>query len=271
MRVRGLDAVAEPAPPDERHRRREHARIRAGRRRRLPGGGLQGGPGHAVQAGRGGAGLSRPGRAQAHAGLLPGAACRGARDRRERATPRAGRAHAAPPGRGDAASDPRAVRPVSASLARHLACIDCGATFPLDYVLECAKCHGLLELVYDLACLRRDGPSALSGTGLWRYAAMLPIEDPAHRLTLGEGGTPLLEAPPPSASLGARPLPLKCGGATPTGTVKDPSSATAIAAALKFGFRATSVVSSGNAGSSIAAYSARAGLRSLVFAYEGAS
>jgi threonine synthase len=44
-----------------------------------------------------------------------------------------------------------------------------------------------------------------------------------------------------------------------------------VAAALQFGFAATSVVSSGNAGSSIAAYSARAGLRSLVFAYEKGS
>ena len=160
---------------------------------------------------------------------------------------------------------------MTASLVRQLVCIDCGATFPLDYILECAKCHGLLELVYDLDRLRRDGPSALRGSGLWRYAAMLPIDDPAHRLTLGEGGTPLLEAPNLAASLGVRRLRLKFEGANPTGTVKDRSSATAIAAALQFGFRATSVVSSGNAGSSIAAYSARAGLRSLIFAYERTS
>jgi len=53
--------------------------------------------------------------------------------------------------------------------------------------------------------------------------------------------------------------------------VKDRSSATAVSAALQFGFRAASVVSSGNAGSSIAAYAARAGLASLIFAYERAS
>jgi threonine synthase len=53
--------------------------------------------------------------------------------------------------------------------------------------------------------------------------------------------------------------------------VKDRSSPTAVAAARQFGFRATSVVSSGHAGSSIAAYSARAGLRSLVLAYERTS
>jgi threonine synthase len=100
---------------------------------------------------------------------------------------------------------------------------------------------------------------------------MLPIADPLHRVTLGEGQTPLLECPRLAASLGVRRLLVKFDGANPTGTVKDRSSATAVAAALQFGFRATSVVSSGNAGSSIAAYSARAGLRSLVFAYERAS
>jgi len=157
------------------------------------------------------------------------------------------------------------------SLARGLVCIDCGAGHPLGYRLQCGKCHGLLELVYDLDRLRRDGPGLLRGSGLWRYAPVLPIADPAHRVTLGEGGTPLLECPRLAARLGVRRLRLKYEGANPTGTVKDRSSATAVAAALQFGFGATSVVSSGNAGSSIAAYSARAGLRSLVFAYERAS
>jgi threonine synthase len=160
---------------------------------------------------------------------------------------------------------------MSASLARHLACIDCGATYPLGYRLECQKCRGLLELIYDLDPLRREGPGLLRGRGLWRYAAVLPIGDPAHRITLGEGDTPLLECPRLAARLGVRRLRLKYEGPNPTGTVKDRSSATAIAAALQFGFSATSVVSSGNAGSSIAAYSARAGLRSLIFAYERAS
>jgi threonine synthase len=90
-------------------------------------------------------------------------------------------------------------------------------------------------------------------------------------VSLGEGATPLLDAPRLAQRLGVRRLTLKFEGPNPTGTVKDRSSATAVAAALQFGFTATSVVSSGNAGSSIAAYSARAGLRSLIFAYERAS
>lgn len=157
---------------------------------------------------------------------------------------------------------------MSDSLARALVCIDCGAEHPLAYRLDCAACRGLLELRYDVATLRRDGPAVFAGRGLWRYAPVLPIADPAHRLTLGEGETPLLECPRLAATLGVARLLLKFEGANPTGTVKDRSSTTAIAAALQFGFRAASVVSSGNAGSSIAAYAARAGLRALVFAYE---
>jgi threonine synthase len=157
------------------------------------------------------------------------------------------------------------------SLVLGLTCIDCGAAWPLEYRLECGRCHGLLELRYDLGRLQRDGPAVFAGAGLWRYAPVLPIADPAHRVTLGEGGTPLLDCPRLARQLGVRRLLLKYDGPNPTGTVKDRSSTTAVAAALQFGYRATSVVSSGNAGSSIAAYSARAGLRSLIFAYERAS
>src|SRR5262245_29837244 len=160
---------------------------------------------------------------------------------------------------------------MSESLARSLVCIDCGTTYPTGYRLECERCRGLLELTYDLDAPRQRGPALLEGRGLWRYAAMLPITDPGHRITLGEGGTPLLECPHLTAQLGVRRLLVKFEGTNPTGTVKDRTAATAVAAALQFGFRATSVVSSGNAGSAIAAYSARAGLRSLVFAYERAS
>jgi threonine synthase len=160
---------------------------------------------------------------------------------------------------------------VTESLARELRCVDCSAVYPLGYRLECEKCRGLLELRYDLEPLRRHGPALLTGGGLWRYAPVLPIADPAHRVTLGEGGTPLLDCARLARTLGVRSLTIKFEGANPTGTVKDRSSATGVAAALQFGFRATSVVSSGNAGSSIAAYSARAGLRSLIFAYERAS
>lgn len=157
------------------------------------------------------------------------------------------------------------------SCATGLRCIECGSSFPLTYQLDCGKCHGLLELTYDLDVLRQKGPELFTGPGLWRYAPVLPIADPAHRVTLGEGQTPLLDCPRLAKRLGVRRLLIKFDGTNPTGTVKDRSSATAVGAALQFGYRVTSVVSSGNAGSAIAAYSARAGLRSLIFVYEHAA
>ena len=157
------------------------------------------------------------------------------------------------------------------SLATGLRCIECEAAYPLAYRLECDKCRGLLELTYDLQELGRRGPAVFDGPGLWRYAAVLPIARREHRVTLGEGQSPLLDCPRLATFLGVKRLLIKFDGSNPTGTVKDRSSATAVAAALQFGYRVTSVVSSGNAGSSIAAYSARAGLRSLIFVYERAS
>ncbi len=157
------------------------------------------------------------------------------------------------------------------SYATGLQCIDCGTAFRLEYRLECGRCRGLLELIYDLEGLKRAGPELFRGSGLWRYSPVLPITDPAHRVTLGEGQTSLLDCPRLARHLGVKQLSVKFDGTNPTGTVKDRSSATAVAAALQFGHRVTSVVSSGNAGSSIAVYSARAGLRSLIFVYERTS
>ena len=122
------------------------------------------------------------------------------------------------------------------SLAQSLTCIECGAAHPLTYRLECERCRGLLELRYDVSRLQKDGPALFTGSGLWRYAPVLPISDPAHRLTLGEGGTPLLDCPRLARELGVRRLLLKFDGPNPTGTVKDRSSATAVAAALRFGY-----------------------------------
>ncbi len=153
-----------------------------------------------------------------------------------------------------------------------LRCIECAAEYALEYVLQCRRCRGLLEPAYDLEPLRRLGPAgAFTRRGLWRYHPVLPIRDPAHFVSLGEGDTPLLDAPALARTLGIRRLLLKFEGANPTGTIKDRSSATAVAAARQFGYRAISVVSTGNAGSSIAAYATRAGLRGFIFCYEQAS
>ena len=59
---------------------------------------------------------------------------------------------------------------------------------------------------YDLEragrTLTREALAARRAGGLWRWAELLPVRDPAHRLHLGEGGTPLLPAPRLGRELG---------------------------------------------------------------------
>ncbi len=89
-------------------------------------------------------------------------------------------------------------------------------------MLECAACRGLLELTYDWEALRQAGPAVFTGGGLWRYAPVLPIADPAHRVTLGEGQSPLLDCPALGRRLGVRRLQVKFEGSNPTGHREGP-------------------------------------------------
>jgi len=94
-----------------------------------------------------------------------------------------------------------------------------------------------------------------SGRGLWRYRPDLAI--PGVPVTLGEGATPTM-------SYGKYLLKLE--GISPTGSFKDRGAATAITAARSAGARTVVEDSSGNAGTSIAAYAAAAGLNARIFA-----
>lgn len=91
------------------------------------------------------------------------------------------------------------------------------------------------------------------------YADRLPFDDPARAVTLGEGGTPLVEAPALSARTGARVL-LKVEGANPTGSFKDRGMTAAITNAVADGAEMVVCASTGNTSASGAAYAARAGI-----------
>lgn len=106
----------------------------------------------------------------------------------------------------------------------------------------------------------------LEGPGIWPYSELLPIENPDHFISLGEGSTPLISTPRIAQEIGLDNLLIKFEGSNPTGTIKDRSTVTAVAAALQFGFDRIGVVTTGNAGSSLVSYAARAGIRAFVFA-----
>jgi threonine synthase len=100
---------------------------------------------------------------------------------------------------------------------------------------------------------------------LWRYAERLPAEP---LVTLGEGDTPLVEAPELSKLTGAEVW-LKLEGANPTGSFKDRGMTVAVSAAVRDGAEAIVCASTGNTAASAAAYAARAGVRGAVIVPEG--
>src|SRR5699024_35943 len=91
------------------------------------------------------------------------------------------------------------------------------------------------------------------------YFDRLPFTETEPVLTLGEGGTPLVEAPALSERTGARVL-LKVDGANPTGSFKDRGMTTAISKAVGAGAQMVVAASTGNTSASAAAYAARAGI-----------
>lgn len=147
-------------------------------------------------------------------------------------------------------------------------CICCEAEHSPTYILQCPTCGGLLDLHYDLHTVRKLGSRDPGFRGVWAYHRVLPVWKERCLVSLGEGDTPLIRASELGRHLRMRDLFLKYEGTLPTGTVKDRTSATAVSAARQFGFEAISVVSTGNAGVSIATYARRAGLRSAIFCYQ---
>jgi threonine synthase len=102
-------------------------------------------------------------------------------------------------------------------------------------------------------------------SGVWDYRDRLTVEP---LVTLGEGGTPLIQAPFLSSETGADVW-LKIEGANPTGSFKDRGMTVAVSAAVAEGATAVVCASTGNTAASAAAYAARAGLRGLVIVPEG--
>jgi len=154
-------------------------------------------------------------------------------------------------------------------LAEGARCIGCGTRYPLDILYKCERCGGILDIEYDYEEAARvvaaRGLSDELETGIWKYRPFLPVGDGANAVTLGEGGTALFQCDRLASRLGFEALYVKDETREPTGSFKDRPVAVAITKALEFGVDTVVTSSSGNAGASVAAYAARAGLRCVVF------
>jgi threonine synthase len=154
-------------------------------------------------------------------------------------------------------------------------CFECGKEHGFaasQYV--CPSCGGNLDVVYDYkqiaSVLDKDRLAADPDLTIWRYRALLPIEDssPVPRLTVG--WTPIYDCRSLAERWGVGRLLLKDDGRNPTGSFKDRPSALAVVKAREAGASVITTASSGNAGSALAGMCANTGMKSVIFVPAGA-
>lgn len=172
-----------------------------------------------------------------------------------------------------------------------LHCFGCGARISGPEArpdFRCAVCGELFEVEYP-GWARRGGPDrpnpgalkwlwrerrmsseTLDHSGVWRFRELLPFLDSlGNAVTLREGNTPLYPLYRAAKSLGIDQLYAKHQGMNPTGSFKDTGMTAALSVARERGFEWVACASTGNTSAAMAAYAARAGLRSLVLIPEG--
>ena len=151
-----------------------------------------------------------------------------------------------------------------------LRCRECGEPEDLGASHVCSFCFGPLEVVYDedgiAARVSREriqqGPASL-----WRYQDLLPVlsGDPATRIDLGTGFTPLRPAPRLGAALGLKELWLKDDTRNPSGSFKDRVVTIALSAGRALGMDTFACASTGNLANAVAAHAAAWGVSAYVF------
>ena len=147
--------------------------------------------------------------------------------------------------------------------ATHLECTGTGEHYESEQLIGLSPAGKPLFARYDLDALRdRFTPAAVAGrrADLWRYEEVLPVRDRSCQIALGEGWTPLLDAPRTADRLRVARVWLKDEGQNPTGSFKARGLGLAVSRALELGAKELALPSAGNAGSAAAAYGAAAGL-----------
>lgn len=172
-----------------------------------------------------------------------------------------------------------------------LRCFGCGARISGTEArpdFRCAQCGDLFEVEYAgwghrqgpdrpnpgalkwLWRERRCSSEGLDQSGVWRFRELLPILDNfGNAVSLHEGNTPLYKLRNTAKALGIDQLFAKHQGMNPTGSFKDTGMTAALSVARERGFQWVACASTGNTSAAMAAYAARAGLRSLVLIPEG--
>ena len=147
-----------------------------------------------------------------------------------------------------------------------LVCRTCQRPIDDRSATTCPDDGSILNVIYTSPEIPLD--PALPG--IWRYAAHLPLDDNAHIVSLGEGGTPLLRSAHLGATQSLGNLYFKNETLNPTGSYKDRILTVGMSQLIEQGKQMWVTTSSGNAGASTAAYGVRAGVNGYLFTLERA-
>ncbi len=141
-----------------------------------------------------------------------------------------------------------------------LICLSCGSTYAVDSLAWHCGCGG----VFDIAAGGTPLSAPADRNSLWRYESVLPVPFD-ERLSLGEGMTPIVRSR-------TRPdVRFKLDFLMPTSSFKDRGAVVLATLAARLGVRSALTDSSGNAGTSAAAYLGRAGIACRVYVPEATS
>lgn len=152
----------------------------------------------------------------------------------------------------------------------HLECANCKKNHEARTLQNlCIECGKPLLVYYDLEeagkSLTKDSLRNREAS-LWRYKEVLPVDDEANIVSLGEGWTPILRADNLAKTLSIKlNLYIKDEGQNPTQSFKSRGMTAAVSMAKELGARKLAVPSAGNAAGALAAYAARAGMEAHIF------
>jgi threonine synthase len=159
-------------------------------------------------------------------------------------------------------------------IVKNLRCRACRTNYSLnEKALLCAKCGMVLDLEYDLSRVEGRSPDeVLTGRmrSIWRYRELLPLSEDVDVVSLGEGLTPMKLVPSYAASVGLSTLTVKLDYLNPTGSFKDRGTSVSVSKIKQLQIRDVLDDSSGNAGASLAAYCAAAGIACTLYVPAGA-
>jgi len=155
------------------------------------------------------------------------------------------------------------------SYVTKMVCSKCGKVYdPKEGHVMCDhKDLGRLDIFYDYEKVKESltKQSLLKrGRDTWRWKELMPSQE-KYAIKLGEGGTPLIKATRLAEKYGLKELYIKDETRNPTGSFKDRSMSVSVAKAVELGVKVDTTASSGNAAAALAAFSAKAGIKTVAF------